>query len=237
MSDQATRVHPRRFPWLAGAGWIVVGLLSLVALSSVLNRGWFSLAVLRGAAPAEVYEHPFDGRYAARPGLTLVHVVAGLIFLVTGPTQFIAAIRNRWLRLHRVLGRVYAAAGVVAAITALAFVAVLPVYGGLTASVATLFGSLLFLYALARALYHIRRREIRLHREWMIRGYAIGLGIATFRVLLPILMSPLVGADFNQAWDTVVWAGFALNLAVAEWWIERTRPVAPRPAVVARALN
>jgi hypothetical protein len=55
----------------------------------------------------------------------------------------------------------------------------------------------------------------------MIRTFAIGLGISTFRVLLPVLMA--FGATFPEAWETVVWLGFLTNAVVAEVWINVTR--------------
>ncbi len=33
-----------------------------------------------------------------------------------------------------------------------------------------------------------------------------------------------LGATFPEAWDTVVWLGFGINLVVAEIWINVTRP-------------
>jgi hypothetical protein len=72
-----------------------------------------------------------------------------------------------------------------------------------------------------QAVRHIKARRIRQHREWMIRGYALGLGIATFRVLLVILR--LSGVPFVEAWDTVMSLSFTINVLVAEWWINVTR--------------
>jgi hypothetical protein len=40
-----------------------------------------------------------------------------------------------------------------------------------------LFGSL-FLYALGKGFVHVRAGRVALHREWMIRAFAIALAIA-----------------------------------------------------------
>ncbi len=96
-------------------------------------------------------------------------------------------------------------------------------FGNFSSSVAVTFGSVLFLFSIGRAYALIRLRQVKLHREWMIRSYALGLGIATFRLLLPILMLPPLGASFMDAWDTVTWLGFTINLLVAECWINLTR--------------
>jgi hypothetical protein len=91
----------------------------------------------------------------------------------------------------------------------------------------TLFGTF-FLIALAKALWHALRHEFWLHREWMIRGYAIGLAVATIR--------PIMGAFFAAAlmsghtpeprefFGTAFWIGFTLQMIAAEIWINQTRP-------------
>ena len=156
---------------------------------------------------------------------SLVHSVAGILFIAVGPLQFSAAARKRWLRLHRICGRIFILAGLVAAATAVAFLAVLPVFGHFTSKAATTFGACYFFLAISMAYLRIRQRRIQAHREWMIRSYALGLAIATFRVLLVVLVSPPISVPFVEAWDTVMWLGFVINAAVAEAWIHATRPV------------
>ena len=66
----------------------------------------------------------------------------------------------------------------------------------------------------------------------IIRCFAIGLGISTFRLLIPLLMLPPIEASFSEAWETVAWLGFVINLGAAEVWINLTRrqPAASTPA-------
>jgi uncharacterized membrane protein len=208
----------------ARVGSVAILLLSCVAMLSVVTRFLSTWQVLFHEPVSSIESNAFNIRYEGRPWLTMVHVVAGFFFIETGPLQFMPAIRNRWLRFHRATGRVFIVAGVVSAATALAFVPLLPVFGTFTATAATVFGATLFLVSIFLAYFHIRRREIRQHREWMIRSYAIGLGIATLRIFLPILILPPLGLSFPEAWDTAVWLGFAVNLIIAEVWINVTRP-------------
>jgi H+/Cl- antiporter ClcA len=97
-------------------------------------------------------------------------------------------------------------------------------------SATVLFGAF-FLVALGRALWHARHREFAQHREWMIRGYAVGLAVATIR--------PIMGAFFaaavlrgrvpqpSQFFGTAFWIGFSVQTIVAELWIRSTRTAAP----------
>ena len=83
--------------------------------------------------------------------------------------------------------------------------------------------------ALVLGVAAIRRRDFARHRAWMLRAYAVGLGAGT-QVLthLPLLLFPDALGELTRA--LCMGAGWALNLAVAEWPIRR-RP--GRPAMTA----
>jgi hypothetical protein len=61
--------------------------------------------------------------------------------------------------------------------------------GGLTeTAVTTLFGSF-FLFAMIRGFIYIRRRNSRLHREWMIRAFATGMAVAAVRHIVGLFFA------------------------------------------------
>jgi hypothetical protein len=92
-----------------------------------------------------------------------------------------------------------------------------------------LFGTF-FLIPLGRALRHALRREFAQHREWMIRGYAIGLAVATIRPIIGFFFATAVirgrAPDPHQFFGTAFWIGFTLQAVAAEIWINYTRPTA-----------
>ncbi len=208
-------------------GFVIVILLVLVGLFSVVTR--FAMTIKSLTNPEFVVTEPegspvgpeFNQRYVDHPAWTLVHVVAGFFFMTLGPLQFVVRVRNRWPRFHRWCGRLFLLASVVGVVSALAFVSVLPLFGSFSTRVAVIFASILFCIALWQGYRTARARNFVRHREWMIRVFAIGLGISTFRVLIPLLM--VCGATFVEAWDSVVWLGFGINAVVAETWINMTR--------------
>jgi hypothetical protein len=167
-----------------------------------------------------------DRRFAAHPDATLLHILPGGLFLILAPFQFSARVRKRHIQFHRWSGRLLVAVGTIAALTGLYFGLLMP-YGGLGESAAiALFGGL-FLAALGKALVAIWRRDPARHREWMIRAFAIALGISTVRVVgaaLDLTLTPL-GLSPKAAFVLSVWTGWALTLGAAELWIARTRPV------------
>jgi H+/Cl- antiporter ClcA len=99
--------------------------------------------------------------------------------------------------------------------------------GGLDEKAAImLFGSF-FLVALAKALRHVMRREFGQHREWMIRGYATGLAVATIRPIMGTFFAAAVlrghAPEPRDFFGIAFWIGFTMQAIVAEIWIAYTR--------------
>ncbi len=163
----------------------------------------------------------------------LVHVVAATVFVVLGALQLSAGMRRRRPAWHRRAGRVAAAAAVLAAVSGiwLAFEG-LSRSGGLLFTFRLLAASAMALF-IVLGIVAIRRRRLPQHRAWMIRAYAIGLGAAT-QVFTLGLGQELFGRG-ELAVALLNGAGWAINLAVAEWAIRRTGGKVGRSAVVAAA--
>ncbi len=71
----------------------------------------------------------------------------------------------------------------------------------------------------------IRGGNVRGHRAWMTRAYAIGLGAGT-QMFTGLFASFLVSPPTELSRALQDGAGWAINLAVAEWVIRR-RPAPP----------
>lgn len=79
----------------------------------------------------------------------------------------------------------------------------------------------LFLWSLGKAYYHVRSKDVARHREWIVRSFAIGVGIGTIRVIFALLMvSTTLSAKTSVALS--FWLGWSLHLAIAEVWIRST---------------
>lgn len=165
-----------------------------------------------------------DDSFAHYPILTLIHIVPGLLFMILGPLQFSSTIRARHLRWHRFSGRVFIICGLVIGISALVMSFGMPAIGGANqAAATTLFGTF-FLFALCKAFWHVRRHEIALHREWMIRAFTVGLAVATIRPIIGLFFatSRLSGLTPHEFFGIAFWIGFVLQLIAAEAWIQTT---------------
>ena len=104
---------------IGNVGFAVAILLCLVGLLSAATRTVNTVRFLTDPEfVIDTANQPpgaagFDARYYDHPYLTLVHTIPGVLFMTLGPVQFIAGIRNRFLRFHRWSGRVFVLASLV----------------------------------------------------------------------------------------------------------------------------
>ncbi|HEY0738016.1 MAG TPA: DUF2306 domain-containing protein [Herpetosiphonaceae bacterium] len=217
--------------------WIAVSLLALIGVAVVVRRTVVLVPVLvDGYQPPAATSDPtvaLDDVFARYPLLTLIHIIPGLLFMILWPLQFSATIRRRHLGWHRGSGRVAVICGLIIGVTALVMSVAMPAIGGVNQAASTILFGLFFLFALGHAFRHIRRRNIALHREWMIRAFSIGLAVATIRPIIGLFFatSPLSGLTPYEFFGTAFWIGFTLHLVAAEAWIHWTRPrLAAQPA-------
>src|SRR6267142_6771726 len=214
--------------------WGAVIFLALIG-SAVAVRRMVHLVpiVIGGYHPPGVTSNPvaaqfasLDDLFARYPILTLVHIVPGLLFMLLGPLQFSSSIRARHLLWHRWSGRIFVICSAVIGISALVMSIGMPAIGGLNQAAATTLFATFFLCALCKAFWHIRRREVALHREWMIRAFSVGLAVATIRPIIGMFFatSRFSGLTPYQFFGTAFWIGFVLHLITAEAWIHATVP-------------
>jgi hypothetical protein len=210
-------------------------VLTLIGIAVVVRRTITLVPILvNGYTPPVPASNPVAAQFAALddlfaryPILTLIHIIPGVLFMLLGPLQFSATIRARHLRWHRWSGRVYLICSLIIGISALVMSVGMPAIGGLRQAVATTLFALLFLFALGKAYRHVRHRQITLHREWMIRAFAIGLAVATIRPIIGLFFatSRLSGLTPDMFFGIAFWIGFVLHFLAAEAWIRWTRPL------------
>jgi hypothetical protein len=217
---------------------VFVGVLplTLLALSAAVGRG---IALSTGSTPFAVF-YPFfppdavadaltlERWFASQATLTWVHIMAGTLVLVIAPGQFVPAIRDRFARWHRWSGRLLLCAAVPTALSGIVLQIRSP-YGGWLADSAIFVAGALFLTAIFSAYRAIRVRDTVRHRRWMIRMFALSLGVATVR-LVAIPMILWTGRRPLELIGFAFWLGFAIPVAAGELWIQVTRHPSPRGA-------
>jgi uncharacterized membrane protein len=207
---------------------VILALLGITAgvarMVSVAVGGLDYTALLRVLPLARIQEAALlDRWFLGFPWLAMLHVVPGVLFLAMGPLQFSERIRNKHLSFHRWSGRVLLVTALCIGVSGLTLGAIFP-FGGPIAQAAVFAAGGLFLVSLTRAFHSIRRGEIELHREWMIRMFSLGLAIASVRLIALGLLA-LTTVTLNTAAAISFWGGWIVTFAIAEWWIRHTRPL------------
>lgn len=208
---------PLRFQ---GAMWAGMILLCLIGAATVIRR-IFALAHPAQNAPPQLAA--LDAVFAQKPVLTLLHIVPALVLVTLVPFQFSRSFRNRHLRIHRWMGRTIMVLGLIIGTSALGLIRS-PIGGALEVSAILVFDAI-FLFSLVKAFVHIRRREVALHREWIIRAMSVALGVATVRPIMGAFFasSRFSGLTPHDFFGIAFWVGFALTYIAGEIWIRYTR--------------
>jgi uncharacterized membrane protein len=215
--------RPRR-RWPVPVGLIALALVPVVAGSA-------RLVELSGGAA--VLPEPPHSAGATIP--LVLHIVSAVVFTVAGAFQFVPGTRRRRPRWHRLTGRVVAPAGLAAALSGLWLTLVITDADSALLTAFRTAAGLAMAASVVLGVAAVLRGDIRRHRAWMMRGYAIGIGAGT-QVFTAGLGMALLGEPGPTAEALLMGAGWGINLAVAEWLIRR-RPAGRRVVVQASPLR
>ena len=214
--------------------WIAVIFLVLIGVVSSISRVMFPVDLVHRAelmrlrlidarphTEAELAE--VDNKFGNHRTITLLHIVAGGLFLLLAPLQFVPAIRNRYLGMHRRMGRVLIIVALISGAAGLFFGLYRPIGGVREAVGIALFGVFLFIAAI-RGYVAIRNGQVERHREWMIRAFATALAISTVRVVAVVIDIGQIAANNPRTQFVLsIWSGWLITLAIAEIWIRYSR--------------
>jgi hypothetical protein len=195
-------------------------LLAAIGVAMVIRRTLVLASLIPSVNPAG--GPPFDTGFSRHPVLTLVHILPGAMFMILGPLQFMPGIRARYIQFHRWSGRLFIVSAYIVGLSAITMPFIMLPIGGLNEAAGSILFAIFFLIALSKAWWHILRKDQELHREWMIRAFAIGLAVATIRPIM-VLFFAFSGLPPQVFFGTAFWIGFTLHLIIAEVWVNYTR--------------
>ena len=153
-------------------------------------------------------------RYAPVSLLVWLHGFPGAIALFLGAFQFSSRLRQRYINVHRLMGRIYVAGVFISAPAAMVVALKLPIPALTAASFVQGIGWML---ATATALYCVRSGKIQQHREWMLRSYPFA---AVFVVNRAILAIPAIAKGGLTSLAEVVWTVIAVACFLPSFLIE-----------------
>ena len=142
-----------------------------------------------------------------------MHITFGGIALLTGWEQFSTKLRLKYLKAHKLIGKVYLVSVLLSGLAGLyiAFYAT----GGIISKLG--FGALavLWLFSAIMAYVRILQKNITAHQNWMLRNYALTFAAVTLRLWLPFSQIAL-HLDFIKAYHIAAWLCWLPNLFFAE---------------------
>jgi uncharacterized membrane protein len=208
----------RKADWLIPTGLIALSIVPALA-------GTMRLIQLGGAGSIT----PENARFFAAPLPVAMHIVAAVIYCVLGAFQFSPRLRQSNPAWHRAAGRLLVACGLIAAGSALWLTQFYPIgvesparFDGPYLYVIRLLAASTMAVSLCLGLAAAMRRDIPVHRAWMMRAYALGLGAGTQALThLPWFLFPSIQGEVART--VLMGAGWAINIAIAEWLIARER--------------
>jgi uncharacterized membrane protein len=177
----------KRHRWFKPALWTVMALMTL----SVIR---YSEYPIFRQAQEQAYLKTISW-------LIIPHVLCGVAAFLIGPFQFSSRMRRRYLKVHRILGRIYVGSVFIAASLAMVLANHRHQPDGEHFAVATRIQAAAWLITTGAAFLTARNRQIQQHREWMVRSYAV-----TFTFIGTRLFSPL------QDWHRLGEAFFAMEI-------------------------
>ena len=168
----------------------------------------------------------YSDYYWPRRGGLIPHIAGGLLAISAGLVQVWLGLTNQAGALHRALGKVYGAGVLLGSLGGYYMAISVP-------SKHFVYATGLFMLCTAwiittsMALFAIRRREIRQHRDWMLRSYTVTFAFVTFRLLGKLLTDRHV-APAEDVDAIMAWACWSVPLLIAEPLIQL--PALRRPA-------
>jgi uncharacterized membrane protein len=172
------------------------------------------------AFPKFIYsEETYGEYYWPRAPWLLTHVIFGVIAILTGPFQFVESFRNKYLKLHRMLGKLYLASTMLAVVSAIylaATSAITPWYEyGLIA------GALIWIYTGALAYVHIKNLRTELHRKMMTRNYVVTFFFIIFFAIYDLFVNNGTDPYDSTMLSVLPWACLFIPLGITEYIIRK----------------
>jgi uncharacterized membrane protein len=161
------------------------------------------------------YAEASYGEYWTRPRSIAAHVFPATLAILLGFSQFSQRLRSRYPRVHRIAGRIYVAATIIAAPAAMAL--------GIQSSCVLCRPPLVVLGALwlvttSIAFAAIRLRDIGVHRAFMIRSFALMNVFSLIRFTEPLTFGlTTLESRIVREWSCMAVIVVGVEVALT-WW-------------------
>jgi hypothetical protein len=146
----------------------------------------------------------------------VAHIAGGLIALLAGVWQIWTGLNAHSMGVHPWTGRLYVLGVVIGSIGAFVLAATSSLYG-IAWSVALVCLALAWLATTGMAWYGIRKRNLLLHKQWMIRSYIVTFAFVLFRIVTDYLpYEAWWGISRPDMSNAAIWAVWVMPLLAYE---------------------
>ncbi|PJB19626.1 MAG: hypothetical protein CO117_03930 [Flavobacteriaceae bacterium CG_4_9_14_3_um_filter_33_16] len=187
---------------------ILLAILVLIALYFVIDR------VLPYFFKFNIEQ--YEDYYWPNKWWLVGHLLGGALALIIGPFQFSTTFRNRFLKTHRNLGKVFIIAIIIASLSALYMSIYVAPQVNISWSISLFIMALVWLTSVLMAYRTIRLKRVPQHREWMIRTYIITLGFVLFRILNENTFIRDKMPTFEERGAACIWLSWTVPLFFSE---------------------
>lgn len=162
---------------------------------------------------------PMAHHFAERPFLTYLHFGFAPFALALGGFQFLAEIREKRPRVHRLLGRIYVVSCLLSAIGGFGMALTTEMGAVAVWGFATL--AVVWASSTVQAYRYARNRRFVEHRKWMIRSFSLTFAAVMLRIYLPGFVAIWGFEAFPVFYPVVAWLCWVPNVLFAEWYIRK----------------
>ena len=153
----------------------------------------------------------------------IAHVTGGLVATLAGVWQIWTGLNTQAMRVHPWTGRVYVAGVLLGSFAALVLASQSVLYGFAWA-VGLVCLALAWLATTGMAWYGIRKRNVLLHKQWMIRSYIVTFAFVMFRLVTDYVpYEAWWGISRPDMSTASIWAVWVVPLFVYELMLGRKR--------------
>lgn len=154
----------------------------------------------------------------------LIHIAGGIIAILTGAFQFLKTIRTKYVRFHRIFGKIYLISILISALVSYylsIFHAIIDRHY-ITFGIGLIGLATAWLFTSGMAFWAIKHKDFEQHREWMIRSYVVTCGFITFRLIFGILQQFLLINKIDSG-NIAAWGSWSVPLLFAEIVIQYSK--------------
>lgn len=148
-----------------------------------------------------------------------IHVFSTVLVLIAGFTQFNSFLLQKYPRFHRNIGKLYVFVVLFLAAPSGLFIGYYA-NGGLISKVAFMLLSLLWFFFTYKGFIHIKNKNIPLHRQFMLRSFALTFSAITLR-LWKVILVYLFHPSPMDVYQIISWLGWIPNILIIEYYIYR----------------